>query len=204
MSEEIKSPPYPKDNCTLPLLLAALAELRDWLIYYREWANGIASEYSDQEIVVVPENLVEVMVQSVYVSVIAVNDIYRICCAMRSLREHWDHMLRMHEDAWDSRLAVSQRLRCIRGGYSMLADAFLTPEIREARSAAMSATSHTAMRKLMQKLGMPDNGILTETDDGDGLLFSLTPPDKLEIDFNELFHATDKLDESTGEETQEK
>ena len=201
MDEELKSPPYPQDSYTVLLLLIALADLRKWLIHYREWANGIASEYSGQEIIVVPEELPEVMGQDTFVRMISVMDIGRTFAALRAIREHWDFLIRVHEDAWDSRLAITQRLRCVRGGYALYLDAFLTPEFREAQKAKAHQESHSVMRQLMQKLGMPDNGTVSEMEDG--LFFSVQEQHKHEIDFDALFHATDKLDEPSDGTTQE-
>ena len=155
MAEEIISPPYPADTTTVPRLLQHLVALREWLIDMRFWANETASEAGYPGEVVPPIEHIPAIPDLARFGVVSVVDIMRSYMGMRSLREEWDSMVRLYEDAWNCKPAVIMRLRCVQQAVMILMHAFVDPETREARQEEAHRRVMKTMHKIMRRMGVP-------------------------------------------------
>jgi hypothetical protein len=156
-SEDITSPPFPNDTCTLPTLLRQLNELRTWVIDYRFWANETVMGMGSPAPLVPDLEEIPSIPELPRLHMISILDIFHSFAAMRALRERWDMMLREWEDDWDHKHCVRDRLKCVRLGFTILDNAFISPEQREARSEAAAKRASKVMKDLMRKMGVPED-----------------------------------------------
>jgi len=174
MSEELEceSPPFPKETTHLPRLLECLAELREWMLGYREWANMAYHEIGgDGDVELIPGSDATPNIPTLqYYQLIAVLDMYQAHMSMRMLRESWDKMIRTWERDWDHQQAVIWRLRCLRWAYFILCNAFIDPETREAKTEDMKMRMVQFQRRMAKELHIPKE-ILGEENDFFGFLF---------------------------------
>jgi hypothetical protein len=178
------------------MMLSALGDLREWLCCLRMWANeaaDVAVVPDEPDIPHVPE-----LPKYEYVSL---GSMYETLVNMQHLREQWDLMVRLYEADWDCKHAVVMRLQLVRLAYTILAQAFLTPEIREAKQEQYIKKAEKFMRKMLIKMGVPKELL------GKGSAFMMTPfgpqmqlEQKEEIDFDALFHGESPKSEDDDEE----
>lgn len=193
MSEEISSPPYPKDSAVVSQLLIQLAELREWVLSYQEWATMTISDLGSSfnlnydKIPVIPS-------LETYQQHISLIDIFQAYGATRSLRESWDHTVRFYEDEWSSKGAVVSRLRCLHMAINILENAFLTSEVKEARHLQKQNEQRDMMKQAIKKMGLPsDMPVMMFDSSGNPLSDTAEGSEETHTDefYNNLFHGTD-------------
>ena len=128
MDEGITSPPYPGNATASSSLYRHLAALRLWLVEQQAILRlHVPQKYADQ--LVEPDNMAAETVWD-HVGVV---DKYTTLMYCRRIRESWDHVVREHEDTWDSKLSLKKRFSVVLMCQHILHEAFVDPELREAR-----------------------------------------------------------------------
>lgn len=152
---EIISPPFPADTTTVPRLLQHLEDLREWVGDMRLWANETAAAIGS-EIAVVPEDSELPCVPDAHgYRLVSVMDITRAYLGLRKLRESWDEMVRIYEEHWDIKPAVMWRLGCVQLAVGILQQAFVSPEVREARAESLQRKAKRAAQQMLKRMGIP-------------------------------------------------
>jgi hypothetical protein len=122
---EISSPPYPREGFDVNSLYNALVELRTWVQANGETINDALGEE------VVPT--VEIMPAIAVYRLQPVLDQGHHWLFLRSLREEWDHLVRIYEESWDCPACMKARAALTQSGSLFLRQAFVPFELREAR-----------------------------------------------------------------------
>jgi hypothetical protein len=147
MSEGITSPPYPRLTATSTSLYFRLGELRDWVL---EEMRNLSQDVPEQvEMIKVPDPIPLITVWEN----VSVADKFAVLTHARHVRESWDHIIREHEDAWDSALAIKKRLMLVNSASLGLDEAFVDPETREAREQKQVDHINKKMRVVRQMIG---------------------------------------------------
>lgn len=165
-NESISSPPYPGLATTSRGLYRDLIEMRAWLISEQEQIKySIKGKYAQH--LEEPDNVAS---QDVWDG-IGVIDKYVVLTRMRQLREGWDGVLREHEDSWDSQLAKRRRYDLLMLGHYILKEAFVSPELREAREQrqykAYIKKSQMIQKKLNELLHLDSSDFNPDDDEND-------------------------------------
>lgn len=125
----IVSPPYPNEQTTAERLYDQLGELRAWVIERQNELEAVLKpKYASR---LVPPGPLDSLA---YWNATSVIDKYTVLIYMRRIRESWDNIIREHEDAWNSRLSLKKQFNIVLLAQHVLADAFVNPELREARN----------------------------------------------------------------------
>ena len=174
-STQISSPPYPGGVTRIDTLYRYLAALRLWLVEQQEALRLLVPPKHAAQLKE-PDNLAA---ETVWGGV-SVVDHYTVLMYLRMIREGWDHVIREHEDTWDSKLALKKRFALAVMAQHVLDEAFISPELREARNqTAMDTILHELkarqdkLKELMNPSNAPDEdkpGQETEDDDEDWFL----------------------------------
>jgi hypothetical protein len=205
MSDEVLSPPFPRPNFKIHRLLSHLSELRQWIVQNRFWANEAYAAFGgDGDLVPLEEHIPPIPDTHMYVSRISLCDMYQTYCYMRRLREGWDTMLRDWEEEWESKTAVKHRLSLVHAGVSILANAFVDPETREAHLESFNKRARKFQEAILKKLGVYDDLkgrggdiVMGGAPDEFAIGVDMGSPDQQEeIDFDKLFHGDDEEDDS--------
>lgn len=126
MSDELTSPPYPGEACTVDLLYKHLGDLREWVLDLRDGLNAIAG----QEII----PAVKPIGKKPAYAAQPVLQHFQHLMFMRKVREEWDHVVRLYEDDWDDKHCIRARLMLVQAAAVQLNEAFVPQEVREARA----------------------------------------------------------------------
>ncbi len=195
MSEEISSPPYPTDATNMPTLLRYLNDLRTWMIELGPWANETAMSLGATAYILPDESDIPPIPDMNHMQMLAINDVFNTLNTMRALRANWDRVVRINEECWESTRSVQERLQCVRASFDILTNAFILPEVREARNEKSKSRMLASMREMMRRMGMDENAMLSEgfMFEGDNTLLDprgrAADSGKLtDLEFDALFH----------------
>jgi len=161
MSESINSPPYPRMTATSASLYRRLSELREWVL---EEIEILREEIPDQvERLEVPEKIPPTTVWGN----VSVADKFSVLTHARHIRESWDHIIREHEDAWNSALALKKRVMLVNSAITGLSEAFVDPETREAKEQEYFDKTRKRMKIIRQQIGraLTPEGLFEEDDE---------------------------------------
>ena len=148
MSDGITSPPYPRTTANSFGLYNRTFELRNWVV---EETENLVDEIPDTVAgrLKQPEEIPAITMWE-NVSVADKHDTY---LKMRFIREKWDQIIRQYEDAWDSNAALNARFLLIEFSISVLNDAFVDPETKEAREHKLMEQANKQMRFIQETIG---------------------------------------------------
>ncbi len=152
---EIISPPFPADTTTVPRLLQHLEDLREWIGYMRLWANEMAAAVGIGADVVPEDAQLPHVPDADGYRLVSIVDIMRSYLGLRKLRESWDEMVRIYEEHWEIKPAVMWRLGCVRLAVDILQQAFVSPEVREARAESLQRKAKKAAQQMLKRMGIP-------------------------------------------------
>lgn len=157
------SPPYPTMATTSPGLYQHLRLLRAWVIETQAYLQDL-----------VPQKVVESFAEPPSLGTVAiwenvgVIDKYSLLMYLRQIREGWDYILREHEDSWECKLALRKQVGLVETACSVLADAFVTAEVREMKeeqAAKQVRRQHRAFQAAVRKMIVPQE--LQENEESD-------------------------------------
>lgn len=147
MTEEITSPPYPSPVVNSISLYRYLDELRSWTVVEQCNLVDLVNEEHAEKLQP-PEPLSPLTIWEA----VPVADKYYLLRCVRGLRELWDSIVRDFDQVWDSPPAIARRLYVVRGAMSLLGDAFVDPETREAKQQAIHARRRRQDEAIQKKL----------------------------------------------------
>lgn len=142
---DITVPPYPSNAATSASLYRTLQALRAWVIEEYEELRHLVPEQVAQELNEPPPLPPETVWEGV-----GVFDKFATLRYARAIRETWDHVVRDFESAWDSEPALRRRFHLATTGASLLENAFVDPETREAQDQKELRRQYQKVRKMIQ------------------------------------------------------
>lgn len=163
--EELVSPPFPGEGTTTELQYERLKELKEWVGHYRDELNQHAGND------VVPK-VKAFLKREVYATQPVLTQ-FQHFMTMRHIRESWDELVRDYEDAWNSKAAIRRRMLLVNMAATMLNEAFIPFEVREAhqeRNLERMNRRFKHLRRYMDQIlssAGDDEGDTEEDDDND-------------------------------------
>lgn len=132
---EISSPPYPNlATATVRSVYPLLGDLGRWVA--AEYGSVLHAFAGTATVDADFSSLVESAQQPTRElwDSMSIADHHEIMMALRAARENWDAVVREFELAWDSKPALLRRLSVVVVAAALLANRFMSPELRELRN----------------------------------------------------------------------
>jgi hypothetical protein len=169
MSEQgLTSPPYPGVLTTSDRLYCQLGELGHWVIHEQDVLRPLIPERFAEKLTH-PDNMPALTVWNN----IGIVDKYTVLMYLRTIRESWDLILREHEDAFDSQLALKKRFSVVTTAHFVLREAFTSPEVRELkqqREVTQAQQEMAALQKALRQIMAPaihEDAVEEQADEND-------------------------------------
>ena len=177
MSDEINSPPYPKDLVNVDGLCNCLMELIDWVNEHRDWVNLEAERLHAPEL---PFILHEVQKPKStilrnnfeYLPIVYLHRTYQL---IRIIRESYDQLIRNNESiaSWNSDTCILQRILLIKNASELLKFVCMDREKQEAwfvsKMKAGAMQRYKQAQQMIKQIISDDSDEFEDDDDDDEL-----------------------------------